>query len=300
MDYVLSLIGNPAEAAVTPDTLIRAIHTLNSEGAVLGKPTTLAQGVAGEVLFKGLSPERAAKAARAAFAGRRVDVNVLPAEGRRKRLIVADMDSTIITCECLDEIADFAGLKPRIAAITERAMRGELPFEAALRERVGLLKGLPAATLDQVYAERVQLMSGARTLLRTMRANGAHAVLVSGGFTFFTERVAAAAGFEAQRANTLIVKDGALTGEVGEPILGRDAKRATLDQWVADNGLSHQDALAVGDGANDLGMIEVAGLGVAYHAKPIVAEAARARIDVGDLTGLLYLQGYAKSEFVET
>ncbi|MDB5467136.1 MAG: serB, partial [Phenylobacterium sp.] len=227
-----------------------------------------------------------------------VDACVQPAAGRRKRLMVADMDSTIINVECLDELADFAGVKTQVSAITERAMRGELEFEGALRERVGMLKALPLTALQSAYDERVRLNPGARTFVRTMAANGARCVLVSGGFTFFTGRVAKAAGFHANRANTLIDADGALTGMVGEPILGREAKLAALKEEAAALGLDLSETLAIGDGANDLAMIEAAGLGVAYRAKPIVAAQADAKVDYADLTALLYFQGYRADEFV--
>jgi len=223
---------------------------------------------------------------------------VQPWNGRRKRLLVADMDSTIINVECLDELADFAGLKPHIAAITERAMRGELEFETALRERVALLRGLPVSALQRTFDERVRLNPGARTLVRTMAAGGARCVLVSGGFSFFTGRVAAAAGFHAERANVLIEESETLAGLVAEPILGREAKLQTLLQEAEALDLALSEILAVGDGANDLAMIEVAGLGVAYRAKPIVAAQANARVDHADLTALLHFQGYRDSEFV--
>jgi phosphoserine phosphatase len=224
------------------------------------------------------------------------DVNVVSTANRRKMLLVADMDSTIIGCECLDELADQAGLKPRIAAITERAMRGEIAFEPALRERVGLLKGLALAALEYTHAQRVRLDPGARALVATMRRHGARALLVSGGFTFFTARVAADAGFDDHQANVLLDDGAVLTGMVREPILGREAKRAALENEASRLGLALADTLAVGDGANDLDMIRIAGLGVAYHAKPVVAEAAPARIDRSDLTALLYLQGYRDDE----
>jgi phosphoserine phosphatase len=236
--------------------------------------------------------------ARDRCAGFPLDINLLPTENRRKQLLVADMDSTIITVECLDELADMAGLKPQIAAITERAMRGELEFEAALRMRVGMLKGLTLDALERTYVERVRLMPGARSLLATMRANGAHTMLISGGFGFFTQRVAQAAGFHAERGNTLLDDGAALTGEVAMPILGREAKLKALEDGVAANGLTFDDALAVGDGANDLAMIQRAGLGVAYHAKPVVAAAAGAAIHHNDLTALLYLQGYTDDEII--
>lgn len=223
------------------------------------------------------------------------DANRVPLAGRRKRLLVADMDSTIITCECLDELADQAGLKPRIAAITERAMRGEIAFAPALKERVALLKGLPLAALARTYDERVRLTPGAKALVATMKAHGARTVLVSGGFTYFTGRVREACGLDADHANVLLDDGHALTGEVREPVLGREAKLDTL----LSQGVDPHDALAVGDGANDLDMIRAAGLGVAFHAKPIVAEAAAARIDQSDLRALLYLQGYTDSEIAE-
>jgi phosphoserine phosphatase len=227
-----------------------------------------------------------------------VDICIQPVAGRRKRLLLADMDSTIINVECLDELADFAGLKAEISEITERAMRGELAFEGALRERVGMLKGLAASALQLAYDERVRLNPGARTLVRTMAKNGARCVLVSGGFTFFTTRVAEAAGFHANRANTLIEADGALTGQVGEPILGKEAKLAALKEEAAGIGAPLSATLAVGDGANDLAMIDSAGLGVAYRAKPVVAAQADAKVDYADLTALLYFQGYCVDEFV--
>lgn len=232
------------------------------------------------------------------LAGRPVDACVQPTEGRRKRLLVADMDSTIIGCECLDELADFAGVKDAVSTITERAMRGELEFEGALRERVAMLKGLDLSALLRCYDERVRLNPGARTLVRTMAANGARCLLVSGGFTFFTSRVAEAAGFDEDRANRLIDDGTALTGAVAEPILGREAKLSALRGEAGALNLDLSQTLAIGDGANDLAMIEVAGLGVAYRAKPVVAARAQARIDHSDLTALLYFQGYGASDFV--
>jgi len=230
--------------------------------------------------------------------GAAVDICVQPAEGRRKRLLVADMDSTIINVECIDELADFAGVKDKVSGITERAMRGELDFEAALRERVAMLKGLPVADLQRAYDERVRLNPGARTLVRTMTAHGAKAFLVSGGFSFFTHRVAQAAGFDANRANTLVVNGDRLAGLVGDPILGKEAKLAALNEEAAVFRIPLSETLAIGDGANDLAMIEAAGLGVAYRAKPIVAARADAKVDHADLTALLYFQGYRADEFV--
>ena len=258
----------------------------------------LSQNYAFDLSFTG-NPASFVTAAHAAADGIEADINVVASAHRRKKLLVADMDSTIIACECLDEIAAMAGFGARVAAITERAMRGEIAFEPALRERVALLKDLPVGALERVYAERVRLNPGARALTATMRAHGAHTLLVSGGFTFFTRRVAQAAGFDAEQANVLIDDGHVLAGEVVEPILGRAAKLEALDEAMTMLKIKPADALAVGDGAYDLDMINRAGLGVAYHAKPIVAAAAPARIMHGDLRGLLYLQGYADTEIVE-
>jgi phosphoserine phosphatase len=241
-------------------------------------------------------PVAARGALEGAFAG--VDLVVQPGDGRRKALLVADMDSTMITVECIDELADYAGIKAQVAEVTERAMRGELDFEGALDARVALLAGLDEGAIDRCLAERVRDMPGARALVRTMRANGAMAVLVSGGFTRFAEPVAARIGFDRAIANRLLVADGRLTGKVAKPIVGAATKEETLRAAITTGGLTPAQVLAVGDGANDLPMIRAAGLGVAYHAKPIVAEAAAARIEHGDLTALLWAQGYARSEWV--
>lgn len=226
------------------------------------------------------------------------DWAITPAANRRKRLLISDMDSTIIGQECLDELADFAGLKAEVSAITERAMRGELDFAGALTQRVAMLKGLNLSALEACHAERVRLNAGARELVATMKAHGARAVLVSGGFRYFTSRVAAMAGFEADRANTLIDDGAVLTGAVGQPILGREAKLTALLEETAALGLTADDALAMGDGANDLDMIRAAGLGIAYKAKPIVAAETRARIEHTDLRAALFFQGYAISDIV--
>lgn len=235
--------------------------------------------------------------AAAAVAELPVDWALVPVEGRRKKLLVADMDSTIINVECLDELADFAGLKAEIAAITERAMRGELEFEPALIERVDKLKGLALDALQRTYDERVRLNPGAATFVKTMAKHGARCVLVSGGFTFFTSRVADAAGFHANRANVLLDDGAVLKGEVEMPILGRAAKLDALRAEAASIGATEQDALAVGDGANDLDMIKAAGLGVAYRAKPLVAAEADAKIDHMSLEAALFFQGYRREEF---
>jgi phosphoserine phosphatase len=237
---------------------------------------------------------------RQAFAHLPVDLMVQSGNGRRKRLFLADMDSTMIGQECIDELADAAGLKAHVSAITERAMRGEIAFEPALRERVGLLKGLPIGIVDEMIASRITLTPGGPELVRTMRANGAYTALVSGGFTVFTGPIAAKIGFDMHRSNILEIADGLFAGTVREPILGKEAKRQSLEDLRERFGLPPEATMAVGDGANDLAMLGEAGLGVAYHAKPIVAEAAHARVDHGDLTTLLYFQGYRDEDFVRT
>jgi len=227
-----------------------------------------------------------------------VDLVVQPTVGRRKMMLLADMDSTMIQQECIDELAAQAGIGERVAKITARAMNGELDFEESLRERVGLLKGLDSAIIETVLTERITLMPGGKRLLATTKASGAYAALVSGGFTAFTELVAKKLGFDEHRANTLIIKDGKLTGEVEQPILGRDAKVSALQEITARLGLTADQVMAVGDGANDLGMLELAGAGVALHAKPSVSAQCDIRINHGDLTALLYIQGYSADEFV--
>ena len=272
-----------------------AADRLAGAGAINAGSNWIEQGVACDLRFEG--DKAAARAAlEGALAG--VDVVVQPEAGRRKRMLVADMDSTMITIECIDELADYAGIKPQIAEITERAMRGELDFEGALDARVLLLKGLDASVIDRCHAERVVIMDGARELVRTMRRDGADCYLVSGGFTLFADRVAAEIGFTGALSNTLEFLDGKLAGTVARPIIGAAAKRETLLAEAAAHGLVAEQCLAVGDGANDIPMIEAAGLGVAYHAKPRTAAAAGARIDHNDLTALLYAQGYARVDWV--
>jgi phosphoserine phosphatase len=263
----------------------------------LPPPAVLSGWEAAEWIYPAPDAELLGEAA-AAVAELPVDWALTPVENRKKRLLIADMDSTIINVECLDELADFAGLKPQIAAITERAMRGELNFEAALTERVGMLKGLDVAALQRCFDERVRLNPGAAQFVRTMAGHGARCVLVSGGFEFFTSRVATLAGFHANRANRLIDDGAALTGKVGMPILGREAKLAALREETAALGLTPADALAIGDGANDLAMIKEAGLGVAYRAKPVVAAEAHAQINYADLRAALFFQGYRADEIV--
>lgn len=226
-----------------------------------------------------------------------IDLAVQPGEGRRKRLLIADMDSTMIEQECIDELADEAGVGAQVAAITARAMNGDLEFEASLRERVWLLRGLPEPVIADVLSNRITLMPGGQTLVATMKANGGHAALVSGGFTAFTATIAARLGFDENRANRLILNAGSLTGEVVEPILGRAAKLEALEEISARLGIIPFEAIAVGDGANDLGMLGLAGTGVALHAKPSVQAECDIRINHGDLTALLYLQGYARDDF---
>jgi phosphoserine phosphatase len=298
MTHVATLISNPAQPALDGAAVERARAAL----AGAGIPKWLDPGIAADIPFtpvagndqRGLSNE-----VRAALAGRPIDVVVQPQAHRRKRLFLADMDSTMIGQECIDELADYAGFKAHVAAITERAMRGEIEFEPALRERVALLQGLPQSVIGEVIDKRIVLTPGGRALVATMRANGAYTCLVSGGFTLFTGRIGAMLGFDANRANTLVIGAGnRLAGLVEEPILGREAKLATLNELRQRLGLGREDTMAIGDGANDIPMIEAAGLGVAYHGKPSVAEAAAARIDHGDLTALLYAQGYSRTEFV--
>ena len=282
-------------ASLSPERAL-AIHDACGSASQAGNLEWLSRAKALDIPFDGDADAVTAALRQTVHDEWLLDVNVVRSLNRRKKLLIADMDSTIVGCECIDELADFVGLKPKVAAITERAMRGELDFPSALRERVALLKGLPLEAMAHVYSERVKLNPGAKELTATMRANGGYALLVSGGFTYFTKRVAAEAGFDSQQGNILADDAKALTGRVEEPILGRGAKLEALETTVARLGWSTDEALAVGDGANDLDMIKRAGLGVAYHAKPVVAAAAGASIVHGDLTGLLYLQGYRDDE----
>jgi phosphoserine phosphatase len=311
MFYVATLISHPDRPAVTEELALKAARYLPHGRAL----PWLAPGIAMDIpfLIDGLAGDDVADAGeeralvkdlagdlRDIIGGAPLDVVIQRQEGRRKKLLVADMDSTMIEQECIDELADYAGQKSRVAAITERAMRGEIAFAPALRERVALLKGLPATVIDRVIDERIRLTPGGTTLVATMRVNGAHTCVVSGGFTAFTSRIAAMIGFDEQRANTLLVDAGGqLTGGVAEPVVGREAKLDALIELRERFGLAPEDTLAVGDGANDIPMIEAAGLGVAFHGKPAIREAAAASIDHGDLTALLYAQGYRREEFVQ-
>jgi phosphoserine phosphatase len=298
MIFVATLISNPASPSLDASIVRRARETLYAAQ----EPVWLDPGVAADIVFApGVDSNQRGLTdlLRTELADAPIDIVVQPLGKRRKKLFVADMDSTMIGQECIDELADLVGLKDHVSAITERAMRGEIAFEPALRERVALLKGLPAGVVDKLLQTRITLTPGGRTLVATMRAAGAWTCLVSGGFTLFTQPVAKMIGFDEQRANILALgPDNTFAGTVGEPILGREAKLATLLDLAARQGVPLDETLAIGDGANDLAMIGAAGLGVAYHAKPAVAAAAHARIDFNDLSALLYVQGYRREEFV--
>ena len=293
MTFVATLISNPRAPAITEAVLRQA-------RAALGTPHPahrLHGEIAADILFDGPDQGRSA-ALRTILAGQPIDIVVQPAKRRRKRLFLADMDSTMIEQECIDELAGYVGLKREVAAITERAMRGEVAFEPALRERVALLEGLPVSVVDEIIATRITLTPGGRTLVATMRAHGAYTCLVSGGFTLFTGPIARMIGFDEHRSNRLLAANERIAGRVEEPILGREAKLATLIALRERLGLAREDTIAVGDGANDLAMLGEAGLGVAFRAKPAVLAAAHARIDHGDLAALLYTQGYTAAELV--
>jgi phosphoserine phosphatase len=309
MTHVATLVGAPGAQTLTPEILAAAAKRLPGAGA----PVILAPFDAADIPFApGAAHGNRAESAfadaaycKAAVAVLRLglgapplDIFVQPIEGRRKKLLLADMDSTMIGQECIDELADFVGLKAKVAAITERAMRGEIAFEPALRERVALLAGLDAGVVDKAIEERITLTPGGTALVRTMRAHGAYTALVSGGFSLFTSRIGARIGFDENRANELLIERGRLVGAVLEPILGKAAKLATLQDIAARLEIELAETMAIGDGANDLAMLEAAGLGVAYRAKPAVASAAQARVEHGDLTALLYAQGFKANEFV--
>ena len=297
MDNVLTLIAGHGGQGLDSSLVFEVRGALRALGAEVGTADWLSPERACDLEFSGLDTVQADAIATRILEGWAVDVAAQPTLDRRKRLLVADMDSTMVIGETLDELADFAGIKDHIAGITARAMNGEIGFEAALRERVGLLKGLSAECLGRTW-ERIEFTPGAFTLVRTMKRHGAMAVLVSGGFGFFTSKVRDACGFDRDIANELIVADGRLTGQVGDTIIGREAKLATLNAVSAELGITPRLAVSVGDGANDLDMLRAAGLGVAFHAKPVVAAEARVRVDHGDLTALLYAQGYRDADLV--
>ena len=294
MALVATLIANPSNPVLSPALGEAAFNAVDGAGLYW-----LADGVACDIALKDGTDQAAALATlRGVIGGQPVDVAVQTAETRRKKILIADMDSTMIGQECIDELAAEVGLKDRVAAITARAMNGEIDFEPALKERVGLLKGLPVSVIAQVIDSRITLTPGGRELIATMRAAGHYTALVSGGFTAFTSAVASQIGFDENRANILETENDVLSGTVREPILGKQAKVDALEDISDRLGLDPSDAIAVGDGANDLGMLGRAGTGVALHAKPSVAAQAGIRIDHGDLTALLYLQGYRKADFV--
>ena len=294
MAFVATLVANPSNPVLTPAIAEEAAGRVKASGLYW-----LADGIACDIALRDDTDLGAAREKiLAVIAGTPVDLAVQEAETRRKKLLIADMDSTMIGQECIDELAAEVGLKDKVAAITARAMNGEIAFEPALRERVALLKGLPVSVVDEVIEKRITLTPGGRELIATMKAKGYYTALVSGGFTVFTSRIAETLGFDENRANVLLAEDGRLTGAVAEPILGKQAKVDALTDISQRLGISPEEAMAVGDGANDLGMLHLSGAGVALHAKPAVAAEAKIRIDHGDLTALLYLQGYRKSDFV--
>ena len=297
-DFVATLVSNPDKAALSDALLSKLAQALPENAKVIR--------LDGQIAIDIILPVENAKIAasigadiRKALANKPIDLFVQPLAGRRKKLLIADMDSTMIEQECIDELAAELRLKQKVAKITERAMKGELEFEPALRERVALLKGLDAGVIPKVISNRITHTKGARTLISTLRGHGVYTALVSGGFTHFTGPISLAIGFDEHRANRLHVEEGKLTGTVEEPILGRAAKKSALIELRDLFALQNHETLAIGDGANDLDMIKEAGLGVAFHAKPAVAEAAHARIDHADLTALLYAQGYSRSSWIE-
>lgn len=294
MALVATLIANPSNPVLNSTIAESAAKALDASGLYW-----LADGIACDlVLREGTEMAAAERVLHMAIVDRPIDIAIQDQDTRRKQILIADMDSTMIGQECIDELAAEVGLKDKVSAITARAMNGEIEFEPALRERVALLKGLPISVVDEVIQKRITLTPGGMELIATMRAKGHYTALVSGGFTVFTSRIAATLGFDENRANILGEKDGYLDGTVAEPILGKQAKVDALNQIAQKLGISPDDAMAVGDGANDLGMLHLAGSGVALHAKPAVAAEAKIRIDHSDLTALLYLQGYRKSDFV--
>ncbi len=297
MHHVLTLIAAKAKTPLLPEIVLALANALATGGVSPGPADWLAEGEACDIPFEG-EQAAAAALARGVIGDRAIDIGIVATAGRRKKLLIADMDSTMIGQECIDELAAEIGAGETVAAITQKAMRGEIAFRPALRERVALLKGLPVTNVKKVLAQRITLMPGGRTLVRTMADNGAYTALVSGGFTAFAGPIASRLGFDEFRANTLNHENGRFTGTLAEPILGRDAKLARLRSLIAEHGLDRRQVLAVGDGANDLAIIRHAGLGVAFHAKPALEAQADVAIRHGDLSALLYLQGYRREEFV--
>ncbi|AIC28056.1 phosphoserine phosphatase SerB-like protein [Rhizobium etli bv. mimosae str. IE4771] len=294
MALVATLVANPSNPVLTPGIAEQAAEAVEASGLYW-----LADGVACDIALRDGTDAQAAEAnILAVIASAPIDLVIQEQETRRKKLLIADMDSTMIGQECIDELAAEVGLKEKVAAITARAMNGEIAFEPALRERVALLKGLPISVVDEVIAKRITLTPGGPELIATMKSKGHYTALVSGGFTVFTGPIAATLGFDENRANTLLEDGGILSGFVAEPILGKQAKVDALNEISARLGISPKEAMAVGDGANDLGMLQIAGSGVALHAKPTVAAQAQMRINHADLTALLYIQGYRKTDFV--
>jgi phosphoserine phosphatase len=296
-DCVLTLIAVPAAEGRLAPSLDAAARALAALGAQVGAADWLAPGIACDLPFGELDPDQADAAARAALGKVAIDLVAQQAGGRRKRLLVADMEATIIANEMLEELANFLGLRDDVAEITRRAMNDEIDFVAALKQRVALLKDLPETVLATA-GEQIRVTPGAAELVATMRAHGAYTALVSGGFQTYTRRIRDELGFDEEVSNALEIVDGRIAGRVREPIVGREAKLVTLTRLAAELRLPLAATLAVGDGANDLPMIEAAGLGIAFHGKPAVAARARARIDHGDLTALLYAQGYRRDEIV--
>jgi len=295
MAFVATLIANPSNPVLVPAIAEQAADAVKASGLYW-----LADGIACDIALRDGTDIEAAEANILAVIGSApIDLVIQEAETRRKKLLIADMDSTMIGQECIDELAAEVGLKEKVADITARAMNGEIAFEPALRERVALLKGLPLSVVDDVIAKRITLTPGGPELIATMKAKGYYTALVSGGFTVFTSRIGATLGFDENRANVLLEENGILTGLVEEPILGKQAKVDALNEIAERLDISVDDAVAVGDGANDLGMLQLAGAGVALHAKPTVSAQARMRIDHGDLTALLYIQGYRKTDFIK-
>ncbi len=294
MALVATLIANPSNPVLNSTIAESAAKALDASGLYW-----LADGIACDLVLRdGTDIAAAERVLRMAIVDRPIDIAIQDQDKRRKKILIADMDSTMIGQECIDELAAEVGLKDQVSTITARAMNGEIAFEPALRERVALLKGLPISVVDEVIEKRITLTPGGMELIATMKAKGHYTALVSGGFTVFTSRIAATLGFDENRANILGEKDGLLDGTVAEPILGKQAKVDALNDIATKLGISPEDAIAVGDGANDLGMLHLAGSGVALHAKPAVAADAKIRIDHSDLTALLYLQGYRKADFI--